>query len=111
MQRVRESEIPFRSGQSGVKYLFRGPNLDWGVIVMLPGECLAGHYHQQVEETFYLVEGKITLYADDVPHDLLPGDAIRLEAPERHRVINSSDAPAKLLFLKYPYLPSDKVDI
>ena len=32
MQRVKESELSFRGGNSGVKYLMRGPRIDWGVI-------------------------------------------------------------------------------
>jgi quercetin dioxygenase-like cupin family protein len=111
VQKVRESDIPFRGGDSGVKYLFRGPNIDWGVIVLPPGDSLAGHYHEQVEETFYLLEGQISLTSKGQKHALTAGDAVRLEAPEPHEITNSGEANAKLLFLKYPYLPKDKVNL
>ena len=111
MERVRESEKEFRGGDSGVKYLLRGPRIDWGVILLLPGQRLGGHYHEEVEETFYVLEGQATFYVDDVKHQLVAGDAVRLEAPERHDVVNDSDQPVKLVFIKCPYLPKDKVTL
>jgi len=111
MQKIKESEQEYRGGDSGVKYLFRGPHLDWGVILLLPGQSLGGHYHNQVEETFYVLEGKASFLVNDVRHALVPGDAIRLESTERHSVANGGDEPLKLVFIKYPYLPKDKVDV
>jgi mannose-6-phosphate isomerase-like protein (cupin superfamily) len=111
MEKARESEKEYRGGDHGVKYLLRGPKIDWGVILMLPGQCLGGHYHNEVEETFYVVEGQATFVVDDVRHELAAGDAIRLEAPERHDVFNESDQPLKMVFIKCPYLPKDKVTL
>jgi len=111
MEKVRESEKQFRGEDSGVKYLFRGPKVDWGVILLLPGQRLGGHYHQEVEETFYILEGEATCYVNDVQYHLVVGDAIRLEAPERHNVVNESKQPLKMVFIKCPYLPQDKVDL
>ena len=111
MEKVRESEIQFRGGKSGVKYLFRGPKIDWGVICLLPGETLSTHYHREVEETFYMVEGEVALYTGGARHSLGPGDAVRLPAPEQHRMVNEAQQPAKMIFIKCPYLPADKIDI
>lgn len=111
MQRVKESEQEFRGGNSGVKYLFRGPKIDWGVILLLPGQRLGGHFHNEVEETFYVLDGQATFYVNDVKHLLVAGDAVRLEAPERHDVVNDGDQPLKMVFIKCPYLPKDKVDL
>ena len=109
MERVRESEKEFRGGDSGDKYLLRGPKRDWGVNKLLPGQRLGGHYHQEVEETFFVLEGAATLLVDDVEHQLVAGDAVRLEAPERHAVINDGEQTMKMVFIKCPYLPKDKV--
>ena len=46
MQRVNERDQAYRGGDSGVKYLFRGPRIDWGVILLKPGESLGGHYQE-----------------------------------------------------------------
>jgi len=111
MEKVKESEKEYRGGDHGVKYLFRGPKIDWGVILLLPGQCLGAHYHHEVEETFYVLEGEASFYVDDVKHPLVAGDAIRLEAPECHDVLNESDQPLKMVFIKCPYLPKDKVTL
>lgn len=111
MEKVNESDMAFRGGASGVKYLFRGPRIDWGVILLLPGEQLGTHYHEEVEETFYLLSGQATLLAGDEEVSLAAGDAVRLPAPERHNLRNDSSEPAKFVFIKSPYLPKDKVDV
>jgi mannose-6-phosphate isomerase-like protein (cupin superfamily) len=109
VQRVSEHDLEYRDGDSGVKYVIRGPRLEWGVILVKPGSMLGGHYHHEVEETFYVIEGKGTFYVNDQPLDIVSGDALRLEPTERHDVLNSGQGPLKLLFIKCPYLPQDKV--
>lgn len=111
MQKVSEPDLEYRGGDWGVKYFFRGPKIDWGVILVHPGQRLGGHYHQEVEETFYLLEGEATIYVNEISHKLVAGDAIRLEAPDQHDLVNEGNRPAKLIFIKCPYLPKDKVDI
>lgn len=111
MQRVNEFELAYRGGDRGVKYIMRGPRLDWGVILMRPGDKLSPHYHAQVEETFYVVRGRGTIHTGDVAHALIPGDAYRMEPGEGHEIECGSDAELKLVFIKTPYLPDDKVDL
>lgn len=111
MQRVSEFELPFRRGESGVKYLMRGPRLDWGVIVLRPGERLEPHYHDVVEETFYVLRGEACLLANGTEYRGIPGDVYRMEPLERHEVRNSGSEDAKLVFIKTPFLPEDKVDV
>jgi len=38
-----------------------------------------------------------------------PGDAFQLEPRETHRIVNDSPEPARIVFIKTPYLPEDKV--
>lgn len=109
MEKVNEFEKEYRGGDSGVKYLIRGPHIDWGVILLKPGERLGRHYHNEVEETFYFVEGSAKVYVDGVEYPAKQGDAFRLVAPEKHDILNDSDAPVKMVFIKYPYRPKDKV--
>ena len=109
MEQVSESEKAYREGEWGVKYLFRGPRIEWGVIRLKPGQQLGGHYHEQVEETFWVLEGEAVLEIDGEPHHLAAGEAVRLDATERHAIANQSTAPLKMAFIKSPYLPKDKV--
>jgi len=110
MERVRESDLAYRDGNRGVMYLFRGPKIDWGVILLLPGQTLSPHYHEEVEETFYILEGSARFTVDGVEQSLGPGEAIRLTATEKHAVANEGQMPMKMVFMKTPYLPKDKVD-
>ena len=112
MDHVNEFDLPFRSGRSGVKYLFRGPRLDCGVIVFNPGETLGPHFHERVEETFFFVDGqggKIVINGQ--PCHIRIGDAYRLDPGDTHDIINDTAAPLKALFIKSPYDPQDKVDV
>ncbi len=110
MQRVNERDQTYRGGDSGVKYMIRGPLLDWGLILLKPGESLGGHYHRQVEETFYVVEGRGTFVVNGECLSAADGDAFRMEATDRHDIVNDSADPLKLVFVKTPYLPDDKVN-
>ena len=109
MQKVNEFDLEYRDGDHGVKYLMRGPKTDWGVILMQPGDRLGAHYHNEVEETFYLVDGSCQFTVNDVVHDAVAGDVFRLEPTDRHDIWNNSDADIKFIFIKCPYLPKDKV--
>lgn len=109
MFKVNENEQKFRWGKSGVKYMFRGPKIDWGILLLLPGERMGEHGHGEVEETFYFVEGEATILINDVPYPAKAGDAFRIEPREKHDIENTSESPVKVVFIKCPYLPEDKI--
>jgi mannose-6-phosphate isomerase-like protein (cupin superfamily) len=112
MEIAREHDKPYRGGASGVKYLMRGPRLDWGVILFAPGEQLGRHKHLEVEETFFFLEatgGRFVV--DGAEHLIAPGAAFRVEPGEAHNIINDTQVPLKAVFIKTPYKPSDKVDV
>ena len=111
MQKVSEGEFRYRNDSSGVKYLIRGPKIDWGVLLLLPDQTLGGHYHNEVEETFYVIEGEGVFVVNGVEHPTKPGDAFRLEPGDRHDICNRSTEPLKVVFIKCPYLPKDKVSL
>ena len=109
MQKVNELEKEFRNGDSGPKYMFRGPNIDWGILVLKPQESIKLHYHVKVEETFYFVEGTPKMIVNDKEYRVKQGDAFRIEPGEKHDLINDTDKPIRAIIIKYPYLPDDKV--
>jgi mannose-6-phosphate isomerase-like protein (cupin superfamily) len=110
MQRVSEFELPFRQGDSGVKYLIRGPRTDWGIILLKPGERMSAHYHNEVDECFYILRGEAVLVVDGQPRRAIVGDVYRLEPGERHEIRNDSGEDVKMVFIKAPFLPEDRVD-
>lgn len=111
MERVNEYDQEYRGGDSGVKYMYRGPNIDWGVILMKPGETLGDHYHEEVEETFYFTQGTPIMKVNDQEHRVNVGDAFRLVPPDKHDIINDTEGEVKITFIKYPFRPKDKVSV
>lgn len=110
MKIINEAQLSFRNGDWGVKYMSRGPEIEWGVILLPPGQASGCHRHERVEETFYVLEGNPTLWIDGKETMASPGTAFQIPAPEAHEVINNSNRPAKVVFIKAPYLPQDKID-
>ncbi len=108
MEHTREQDLEYRNGDWGVKYLFRGDRIEWGVILIKAGESMGGHYHDEVEEHFLVLEGNPTMVIDGEEHPCGPGDAWKIDAPHKHNVVNNTDQPVKVVFIKTPYLPKDK---
>ena len=109
MEKINEGEKEFRNVDSGVKYLFRGPKLDLGLIVLKPGEKMGVHGHNEVEEIFYFIQGKPKMLVNDVSYDVEVGDAFRIDPLEKHDIHNDTDSHVKVVFIKCPYLPKDKI--
>ena len=109
MQRINEQECKFRGGDWGVKYILRGPRIDWGVILLKPGQTMGTHGHQEVEETFYFTKGSPKMLINDVECRAKEGDAFRIEPLEKHDIVNDTQEEVKLIFIKTPYLPEDKI--
>lgn len=111
MEKINERDRNYRFGDSGVKYIFRGPNIDWGIILFKPNQSLGLHYHRQVEETFYFLEGGLKVIVEDKEYRAESGDAFRFLPNEKHNILNETEKFIKTIFIKYPYLPEDKVDV
>lgn len=108
MKTADERSNEYRTDRCGVKYLFRGPNLDWGVITLLPGDALGAHKHRKVEETFYFTGGDGVMVVDGDEHPARQGLAYYVEPGEAHDIRNNSNMPLSVVFIKYPYDPEDK---
>jgi quercetin dioxygenase-like cupin family protein len=111
MERVNESEKEFRFGNSGPKYLFRGPKIEWGIIALKPKDTLGAHYHRDTEETFYFKSGTPQIIINKQAYRVVAGDAFRIEPEEEHDIINDTDQRISILFIKALYNPEDKVSV
>jgi quercetin dioxygenase-like cupin family protein len=111
MERVNEHDKSYRNGEGGVKYLFRGPNIDWGVIRFAAGEQLGPHKHAEVEETFYFPASEPLMIVNGQELRVRKGDAFRISPGESHNIINDTGSPADAVFIKSVYRPQDKIDL
>ena len=90
---INENDREYRFGDSGPKYLMKGP------------------YHNVMEENFFILEGQVDIVVDGTVHHLKQGDLIHIEPGEIHYVVNHSDAPVKMISTLAPYTDPDKVEV
>lgn len=108
---VNESERDYRFGDSGPKYLMKGPRMNFAVVQFQAGQDFKAHLHNVMEEDFYILSGEIDIVVDGVVNHLKEGDLIHIEPGETHYCINNSSAPVKMVSVLAPYQEVDKVEI
>ena len=77
----------------------------------MPGQDFTAHFHNVMEENFFILEGEIDIIVDGVSHHLKQGDLIHIEPSEVHYCINNYDAPVKMVSTLAPYQEVDKVEV
>lgn len=108
---VNENEREYRFGESGPKYLMKGPRMNFALVRFRPGEDFQAHYHNIMEEDFFILEGKVDIYIDGVKHTISQGDLIHVEPGEVHYLINAYEEPVKMVSTLAPYQEVDKVSV
>lgn len=108
---INENEREYRFGDSGPKYLLEGPRMKFAVVQFQPGQDFPAHYHNVMEEDFFILEGEIDIVVDGVVNHLKAGDLIHIPPKEIHYCINNSKAPIKMISTLAPHQDSDKVEV
>jgi mannose-6-phosphate isomerase-like protein (cupin superfamily) len=109
MENFNEKDREFRGGDFGPKYLVKGPHWDGGIIQLKPGQTLGAHYHNQVEETFYFLEGMGDMVVNGAKYPIKPGEVFIIQPGEQHDIVNNGGRNIRVFFVKSPYLPEDRV--
>jgi putative monooxygenase len=76
-----------------------------GVATLGPGDRISEHYHPYSEEFIYVVKGKITADLDEQPHELEERHAMLIPINMRHRLRNTGDDEAFIVFHLGPLAP------
>ena len=108
---INEREREYRFGNSGPKYLLQGPRMNFALVRLQPGEDFKAHYHNVMEENFYILEGEVLITVDGAEHTLAVGDMIHLEPGETHYLINRRDVPVTMVAALAPAQSGDKVEV
>lgn len=108
---VHEDDFEYRFGSSGPKYLMKGPRMNFALVRFEPGQDFTAHYHNIMEENFYILEGKVDIVVDGKVNTLTAGQFIHIEPGEIHYVINNYDQPIKMVSTLAPYQAVDKVEV
>jgi quercetin dioxygenase-like cupin family protein len=107
---IDEKDLEYRNGDSGPKYLMKGPRMNFAVVQFPPGSDFKAHYHNIMEENFYVLEGEIDIIV--VGKDATDKrQVIHVEPEESHYLVNNSEKTARLVATLAPYQASDKVEI
>ena len=108
---IDEKDKEYRFGDSGPKYLMKGPRSNFAIVHFQAVQDFKAHYHNIMEENFYILEGKVDIEVDGVVHTLTQGQMIHIEPTEVHYVINRYDAPVKMVSTLAPFQEVDKVEV
>ena len=108
---IAENEKEYRFGDSGPKYLMKGPRSNFALVQFQAGQDFKAHYHNIMEENFFILEGEVDIEVDGVCHTLKAGQLIHIEPKEVHYVINRSNGPVKMVSTLAPYQEVDKVEV
>ncbi|MDR0584744.1 MAG: cupin domain-containing protein [Treponema sp.] len=108
---VDEKNKQYRFGDSGPKYLMKGPRMNFALVRFMPGQDFHAHYHKIMEENFYILEGTVIIVVDNVAHTLIPGQFIHIEPYEVHYVINRSSSPVRMVSSLAPFQEDDKIEV
>ena len=52
---VNEEDKEYRFGDSGPKYLMKGPRMNFALVQFQAGQDFKAHYHNVMEENFYIL--------------------------------------------------------
>ena len=108
---IDEKDKEYRFGDNGPKYLMQGPRMNFAIVQFMPGQDFQAHYHEVMEENFYVLEGNVTIVVNGTPHDLNPGQFIHIEPNEAHYVINRSASVVRMAASLAPYREADKIEV
>lgn len=108
---VNENEKEYRFGESGPKYLMKGPRMNFALVQFKSGQDFKAHYHNTMEENFFILDGEIDIVIDGKVNHLKKGDLIHIEPGEIHYCINNSKADVKMVSTLAPYKEVDKVEV
>lgn len=108
---IHENDKEYRFGDSGPKYLMKGPRSNFAIVQFQAGQDFKAHYHNIMEENFFILEGKVDIYVDGKKHSLSAGQLIHIEPGEVHYVVNNYDGPVKMISTLAPYQEVDKIEV
>ncbi len=66
-------------------------------VIIPPEKSSVRHYHQDAEETYYILKGEGWMEIDDEEFALTPGQACLIEAGEVHRIENRGEENLEFL--------------
>ena len=108
---IDEKNKEYRFGDNGPKYLMKGPRMNFSIVQFQPGQDFKAHFHNVMEEDFYIMEGEIDIIVDGNVSHLTKGQFIHIEPGEVHYCVNNSNEPIKMIATLAPFQQMDKIEV
>ncbi len=81
-------------------------------VTLSPGKASAPHFHKKSEESYLIFSGIATIKIDAVEFELMPGEAVLIEAQEVHQILNTHDIDLVFLAVCVPaWRPDDSFEV
>jgi quercetin dioxygenase-like cupin family protein len=111
MFHIHEKDVDYRFGDSGPKYFMRGPRIGIGQARLKVGEDFVNHFHNDMEEIFFMLKGKVEFVIDGKSYIGEKGDLYSIAPRETHYLKNVGDEEAIVLFCLAPFEDGDKENV
>jgi len=72
------------------------------VVVIPPGKASLRHYHPETEESYFILKGQARMILDDEEAALAPGQAVLIQPPKPHKIINIGETDLEFLAICVP---------
>ncbi|MEV8635691.1 cupin domain-containing protein [Streptosporangium sp. NPDC051023] len=76
-----------------------------GTVLLEPGEVITEHYHPYSEEFIHVVQGELRVDLGEQRQTVRADQAVFVPKNARHRIVNESDAPVRVVFFLSPLAP------
>lgn len=87
-------------------------NVEVAMCIFSPGEIANFHYHDKMEEIYFLIEGEGEIELDGKWHKVNPEDCISIPIKTKHRIRNTSkDYSLRFLSINSPSWQEDDMKI
>ena len=108
---VNEEDKEYRFGDSGPKYLMKGPRMNFALVQFQAGQDFKAHYHNVMEEEFLHSRGRGGYRRGRRGQPPASGSDDPHRAGEIHSCRQQPGAPMKMISTLAPYTNPDKVDV
>ncbi|HKO09398.1 MAG TPA: cupin domain-containing protein [Alphaproteobacteria bacterium] len=108
----RGDELPYKISKREV--IAETPELSVKVFTLAQGEVLPWHFHSEIDDIFFCLEGRIGVEtrAPEAKRVLRPGERLTVPARTEHLVTNAGSGTSRYLLVqgvgKYDFVPADK---
>ena len=81
-------------------------------ILIPPGKSSAPHFHQESEETYFILSGEGMMTLDQKQFTLKPGQACSISPGEIHQIVNQGEKDLEFLAVCVPaWTPEDSFEV